>query len=209
LRQYPLTRANSRGDRRAFANGQFMLFTREAYRAIGGHASVKHALLEDLALARLIEEQGRKAGVFLAAGLFHCRMYSTWAEFKRGWKRIYIEAANRKARKLAQSSWLCRWLGSIGPAWMLCAGPLSILIIARDANMGWTLVALWPIALVVWLGALVRISALAHAPRWTAPLHIVGAWLTANLLSEAAHDLRSRKPTRWGGREYDLRARKA
>jgi chlorobactene glucosyltransferase len=209
LRQYPLTRANARGDRRAFANGQFMMFTRQAYRAVGGHASVKHALLEDLALARLIEEQGRKAGVFLAAGLFHCRMYSCWSEFRRGWKRIYIEAANRKARKLAHSSWWSRWLGSILPAWMLASGPLSAFVIAGDAHMGWTLVALWPIALLLWLGALVRISALAHAPRWTAPLHILGAWLTADLLSEAAHDLRSRKPTRWGGREYDLMARKA
>jgi hypothetical protein len=36
-------------------------------------------------------------------------------------------------------------------------------------------------------------------------LHIVGAWLTANLLAEAASDLRSQRPIRWGGREYDLR----
>ena len=209
LRQYPLTLANARDDRRAFANGQFMLFTREAYRAVGGHASVKHALLEDLALARLIEGQGRKAGVFLAAGLFHCRMYSSWSEFRRGWKRIYIEAANRKARRLAQSAWWIRSLGSIFPAWMLGAGPMAALVLAGDPHMGWTLLTLWPIALALWLGALMRISALAHAPRWTAPLHIIGAWLTANLLSEAANDLRSRKPTRWGGRDYDLRARKA
>jgi chlorobactene glucosyltransferase len=209
LRQYPLTLANARDDRRAFANGQFMLFTREAYRSVGGHASVNQALLEDLALARLIEAQGRKAGVFLAAGLFHCRMYANWTEFRRGWKRIYIEAANRKARRLAQSSWWIRSLGSIFPAWTLGAGPLAALVIVGDAHMGWTLLTLWPIALALWLGALMRISALAHAPRWTAPLHIVGAWLTANLLSEAAHDLRSRKPMRWGGREYDLLTRKA
>jgi glycosyltransferase involved in cell wall biosynthesis len=212
LRQYPLTLANAREDRRAFANGQFMLFTNEAYRAVGGHASVKQALLEDLALARLIEAQGRKAGVFLAAGLFHCRMYSSWGEFRRGWKRIYIEASNRKARRLSQSAWWIRCLGSILPAWMLGAGPLAALVVASDASMGWTLVTLWPIAVALWLGALVRISSLAHAPRWTAPLHIVGAWLTADLLTEAAKDIRSRKPTRWGGREYelpDLRTRKA
>jgi len=212
LRQYPLTLANAHEDRRAFANGQFMLFTREAYRAVGGHASVKQALLEDLALARLIEEQGRKAGVFLAAGLFHCRMYASWPDFRRGWKRIYIEASNRKAHRLAQSSRRIRWLGSILPVWMLGAGPLAALVIAGDPGVGWTLVTLWPIALALWLGALVRISSLAHAPRWTAPLHIVGAWLAANLLLEAAHDIRSRKPTRWGGREYelpDLRTRKA
>jgi hypothetical protein len=65
-------------------------------------------------------------------------------------------------------------------------------------------VALWAAALLVWVGALVRICALSRAPAWTAPLHIVGAWMTSNLLREAASDLRSRKPTSWGGREYLL-----
>jgi len=75
--------------------------------------------------------------------------------------------------------------------------------------MGWALLALWLVAVLVWLGALLRLSALSRAPAWTAPLHIVGAWLTANLLTEAARDLRSQRPTRWGGREYDLREDKA
>jgi cellulose synthase/poly-beta-1,6-N-acetylglucosamine synthase-like glycosyltransferase len=104
MRQYPLTLANALKDRRPFANGQFMLFTRDAYAAVGGHGAVKDALLEDLALVRLIDASGRKAGVFLAAGLFHCRMYADWAEFRRGWKRIYTEAAQRKPRRLSLSA---------------------------------------------------------------------------------------------------------
>ena len=43
---------------------------------------------------------------------------------------------------------------------------------------------------------------------WTAPLHLVGAWLTADLLSEAARDVRARAPTQWGGREYHPRGRR-
>lgn len=202
LRQYPLTLANALKDRRPFANGQFMLFTRDAYADVGGHEAVKHALLEDLALAQLIEAKRRKSGVFLAAGLFHCRMYADWAEFRRGWKRIYTEAAHRKPRRLSLSARWMRWLGTILPVWMLSAGPLGALVFRGDAPIGWTVLSLWPVALLLWLGTLLRISTLSRAPRWTAPLHIVGAWLTADLLSEAAHDLRRRKPTRWGGREY-------
>ncbi len=41
MRQFPLTLANARKDRRPFANGQFLLFTRNAYEEIGGHAAVK------------------------------------------------------------------------------------------------------------------------------------------------------------------------
>jgi glycosyltransferase involved in cell wall biosynthesis len=209
MRQYPLTLANASRDRRAFANGQFMLFRRDAYEAVGGHAAVKSALLEDLALARLVDAKGRSPGVFLADGLLHCRMYGDWPQFRRGWKRIYIEAANRKARRLSRSASRTRWLGTIVPVWMLVAGLGGAVIVARDAQMGWAMLALWLLALLVWVGTLVRICVMARAPKWIGPLHILGAWLTANLLSEAAHDLELRKPTRWGGRDYDLPVGKA
>ena len=163
MRQYPLTLANAATGRRPFANGQFMLFTRAAYEDVGGHAAVKSALLEDIALSRRIDARKRAAGLFLAAGLFHCSMYGDWAQFRRGWKRIYTEAADRNARRLAHSALRARWLGT-----------------------------------------LVRIAMLSDAPVWIAPLHIVGAWLIAGVLDEAATDIRSRTPTHWGGREYDL-----
>ncbi len=204
MRQYPLTLANALANRRPFANGQFMLFTREAYDAIGGHAAVRGALLEDIALARIIEARHRNAGVFLAEELLHCRMYADWPQFRRGWKRIYTEAADRRAGRLSASGRRMRWLGTLLPVWMLGAGPFGALIIGRHPTMGWTLVGLWLIAMLIWLGTLAWICALARAPAWTAPLHIIGAWLTADLLGEAASDLRSRRPTRWGGREYDL-----
>jgi hypothetical protein len=62
------------------------------------------------------------------------------------------------------------------------------------------------VATLVWLGALLRIAAVARAPVWTAPLHVAGAWLIGKLLYEAADDLGSHVPTQWGGRVYDLGA---
>jgi hypothetical protein len=115
MRQFPLTRVNGIDARRAFANGQFMLFRRDAYDAIGGHEAVKEALLEDLALARNIDAGGRTMGLFFADGLFHCRMYADWMQFRRGWKRIYTEAASRKASRLSAWGLRIRWLGTIFP----------------------------------------------------------------------------------------------
>jgi glycosyltransferase involved in cell wall biosynthesis len=206
MRQYPLTRANGLKDRRAFANGQFMLFTRDTYDAVGGHGAVKGALLEDLALARLVQDRRRNVGVFMAEGLLHCRMYANWAQFKRGWKRIYTEAANRRASKLVVAAARVRMLGVVLPLWTLGCGLYGALLVGHDLRAGLTLLGLWFVATAVWLGALLRIAAVAHAPAWTAPLHLIGAWLTAGLLSEAAQDLRSRVPTQWGGRVYDLGA---
>jgi hypothetical protein len=167
---------------------------------------VKGALLEDLALARLVIDRRRNAGVFLAEGLLHCRMYADWTQFRRGWKRIYTEAANRKAARLTVSAWRIRFLGTVLPLWTLGCGLYGALLVDRDISGGWPLLGLWLVATLVWLGALVRVAAVAHAPAWTAPLHVIGAWLTGRLLGEAADDLRSRRPVQWGGREYVLGA---
>ena len=152
---------------------------------------------------------GVRPASFVAAGLLHCRMYADWAQFRRGWKRIFTEAAGRRARRLALWSWRIRWLGVIFPAWMLAAAPLGALLVAHDAGARLDGARAWRLAaLLVWIGALARLCALARAPLWIAPLHIVGAWLTARLLGEAARDVLARTPTQWGGREYDLRADK-
>jgi chlorobactene glucosyltransferase len=209
MRQYPLTRANGLKDRRAFANGQFMLFTRDAYDAVGGHAAVNGALLEDLALARLVQDLRRNVGVFMAEGLLHCRMYASWAQFRQGWKRIYTEAADRRASRLSVAAGRVRMLGTVLPLWTLGCGLYGALLAVHDIRAALPLLGLWLVATLVWMGALLRIARVAHAPAWTAPLHIVGAWLTGGLLNEAADDLRSRVPMQWGGRVYDLGVGKA
>jgi hypothetical protein len=131
-------------------------------------------------------------------------MYGDWRQFRRGWKRIYTEAADRDARRLGHSALRARWLGTLVPLWMLGAGPVGLLLVPSAPRIGWTLVALWSMAMTVWLGTLVRIAMLSQAPLWIVPLHIVGAWLIAGVLDEAVTDIRSHAPTRWGGREYDL-----
>ena len=206
VRHYPLTKANGIGRLRAFANGQFMLFTRDAYGAIGGHEAVRTSLFEDVALACRIALVGRKGGVFIADGLFHCRMYPDWTRFRRGWKRIYTLAAACKARRLAYWGLQIRWIGTILPCWMLAAGPLGALVAVRDPGRGATVLVLFAFGLVTWLGALVRIGAIGRAPLWAAPLHLAGAWLMANVFAEGARDVRTNTPTEWGGRQYELQA---
>jgi cellulose synthase/poly-beta-1,6-N-acetylglucosamine synthase-like glycosyltransferase len=209
MRRFPLTKANGIGRFRAFANGQFMLFRRDAYEAIGGHEAVANSLFEDVALARRAADAGRRTGLFVADGLFHCRMYPDWTRFRSGWKRIYIQAADCDPSRLTEWSRQARWIGTILPGCMLAAGPLGALVALRDPERGTTVLVLFAVALATWLGALARIGAVVRAPMWAAPLHLAGAWLVANVFAEGARDVRSNKPTRWGGREYDVRAEQA
>ncbi|MCC6676236.1 MAG: glycosyltransferase [Phycisphaerales bacterium] len=200
--QYPILRANRLEDRRAFANGQFMLFSRDAYEAIGGHEAVREHLLEDLALARAIDGAGRRAGVFLADGLLLCRMYPGWPAFRRGWKRIYTEAANRKPARLRRSALRMAALGAVLPG----AGLANIALLAGPwadgTPMRAIMIAVSAAGLAAWVVAIAWVQRLGHAPIWEAPGSLIGSWIVAGILREAASDLEAGRPTQWGGRSY-------
>jgi hypothetical protein len=70
MRQYPLALANAATDRRPFANGQFLLFTRAAYDGHRRHEAVKSSLFEDVDLARLVDARKRLAGCFWQTASF-------------------------------------------------------------------------------------------------------------------------------------------
>ncbi len=84
---YPPEKVSNPALRIAAANGQFLLFKREAYRAIGGHASVKSDVLEDVELAFLAKR--RKAGLRFryAADAISTRMYRTTTAMIEGWTK--------------------------------------------------------------------------------------------------------------------------
>ncbi len=72
------------------ANGQFVLFRREAYLAIGGHASVKNHLVEDIALAREILKRSPHGLHLLncdGSELVACRMYDSFSDLWEGFSK--------------------------------------------------------------------------------------------------------------------------
>jgi cellulose synthase/poly-beta-1,6-N-acetylglucosamine synthase-like glycosyltransferase len=71
----------------AAANGQYILITREAYDAVGGHAAVAASLLEDVALARAVKRSGRKIFFRYGADAVRTRMYRTFAQLREGWTK--------------------------------------------------------------------------------------------------------------------------
>lgn len=203
IRQYPILRANRQVGRRPFANGQFMLFRRAAYEAIGGHAAARDELLEDIALSRRVHEHGLRGGLLLADGMLTCRMYRGWPEFRAGWKRIFTEAANRRPARLVRNAWWARAPSTLLPAaGVACAAYASIRLGEGPAPLAAWALGLAASGLAVWLGTLVMAHRLAGAPAWTSLAHPVGSWIVGSLLLEAARDLSAGRSTRWRGRTY-------
>ncbi len=74
----------------ATGNGQLLCFQCAAYERIGGHASVKGRMLEDVLLARKIKAAGYPMIFVDALHVVHCRMYYSFAEVWRGFsKNLY------------------------------------------------------------------------------------------------------------------------
>jgi len=69
----------------AAANGQFLLISREAYDSVGGHAAVATDILEDVALARLVKQSGRRLRFRVGKGIVRTRMYTGLRQMADGW----------------------------------------------------------------------------------------------------------------------------
>ncbi len=207
MKIFPISKVNDKNNPRAFANGQFMLFTREAYDAAGGHTAVKDDLLEDIAFARrIVQFLGRKAGIFVADELLHVRMYESYAQFREGWRRIFIEACNRNPSRLFRYGLECIVVGAGVTIIALAAIGAGILGLAlSDIPLGIAGVLTGLAALVCQQITLRRIFGLVGVPQIAALAYAYGSFAVTRIQWRAARDLRARKPVRWGGRNYVLK----
>jgi len=84
---YPPAKVSDPNARIAAANGQFLLVEREAYRRLGGHASVADKVLEDVELAVLAKR--RKVGLRFryADDALSARMYRSTGAMVEGWTK--------------------------------------------------------------------------------------------------------------------------
>src|SRR6266851_1351841 len=84
---YPPQAVNDPASPIAAANGQYLMISREAYDAVGGHAAIAADLLEDVALARLVKRSGRKIFFRYAPDAVRTRMYRSFAQLREGWTK--------------------------------------------------------------------------------------------------------------------------
>lgn len=114
----------------AAANGQCMLFTRRAYVQIGGHASVRDAVVEDVALARAIKRSGLRLRMADGSRLVCCRMYQNWPGVRDGLAKNLLAGHGNSILFLTTSTlfhllifvfpWI--WLLYGGGAWAVALG---------------------------------------------------------------------------------------
>jgi glycosyltransferase involved in cell wall biosynthesis len=128
----------------AAANGQFLMMRRDAYEAIGGHASVASEVLEDVALAHRAKSAGQQIWFGSGKGFVRARMYRSFDAMCEGWtKNLYQLLGGTPGRVYRELRTVVPWV----PLVFLLLGmklPFALLtgvalLVARHAAYGATL----------------------------------------------------------------------
>jgi glycosyltransferase involved in cell wall biosynthesis len=125
----------------AAANGQFLMIRRDAYDAIGGHASVAGEVLEDVTLAKRAKAAGYRLWFGPGKGIVRTRMYRSFDSMWEGWKKnLYLLSGGTLRAVLVEILAAVPWI----PLLLLVVGlklPLAFiaalgLLMARHAAYG-------------------------------------------------------------------------
>jgi glycosyltransferase involved in cell wall biosynthesis len=149
-RQYPPSKVSDPNSPLAAANGQYILITRAAYDAVGGHAAIAKEILEDVALARAVKASGRKIRFRYAADAVRTRMYRNFHQLREGWtKNLALLFPNPgwlavKTLRLWAMPWIVLifriLVGASTPWWwssVFVAACLLVTMRLRRANFDW------------------------------------------------------------------------
>jgi cellulose synthase/poly-beta-1,6-N-acetylglucosamine synthase-like glycosyltransferase len=152
----------------AAANGQYLLITRDAYNAIGGHTAVRESLLEDVEIARRLKQSRRRIRFRYGRDALKTRMYRTFPQMWEGWTKnlalLFPEtgalAALRALEFLVSFGGLLWFLVGLAMHQYLVAiygGVLSLAVISnffrrvRRAHFGWMNTIIAPAGLPVFV----------------------------------------------------------
>lgn len=191
--------SNAKRPEDVIANGQYLLFRRTAYDALGGHASVRDKVAEDLGLAMSAKRQGMRVHLILGPDQLVTRMYESLGALVRGWmKNVYaggIQALpeGRVVRAVFPLLLLSPILVWLAP---FAALAFSLLRAGSDGLETWSIVAS-AVMLVWWL----TVYTLIGRRPWYAVLAPIGNLVLGYIFVRA---IARGRQVKWKGREYRL-----
>jgi chlorobactene glucosyltransferase len=188
---------NARFATEKIANGQCIFFTRSSYAELGGHASVKSVVGEDMVLAQTAFARGKKVVLMLGVDQLSTRMYNSLNGLINGWRKN-VFAAGLDSMPLGTLGKIVFPFLLLTPALMQLLPPLVLLLgafgLVSKGVLLWAAIA--TIATFVWW--IVAYIQIGESPLY-AFTYPIGALLLLYIFSSAI--LRGRRVT-WKGRKY-------
>lgn len=197
---YPPAKVSDPDNRIAAANGQFLLVEREAYRRLGGHASVAEEVLEDVELAYLAKR--RKVGLRFryADDAVATRMYRTTSAMIEGWtKNLALLFHNTLATAMWRALDLALLLVLPILAIQLWSARLDVHSLAW-IGAGWLFALLWVRTLFRFYARVAK----SNFPFLDCAIAPLGLPLYVVLLYRSWFQHRILKQVSWKGRSYKV-----
>jgi glycosyltransferase involved in cell wall biosynthesis len=176
--------------RAAAANGQYMLVSRRAYEAVGGHAAVAGDILEDVALARKVKESGKPIRFRFGGEQVATRMYRSRAQLIEGWTKNLVRLFRAPV-----------WLALVRLAEFLLVMGTAALLVCSLVRGELRLASVSAVSGVVLFALFLKRIRRAHFPPDATALAFLGLPLFSYLLLRSVILYRSGRVT-WKGRTY-------
>ena len=95
----------------AYANGAFIMFRRDPYSRIGGHAAIRDNVIDDMTLARRTRLAGMRSFAVNGSAALQCRMYANMQEIYSGFaKNLFRLFSNSLPTYIAIPFFVLGWL---------------------------------------------------------------------------------------------------
>lgn len=182
--------------RGAIANGQYILIRRTTYEDVGGHEAVKNEVVEDLRLAQILCQAGKRLSIREAEAHFATRMYRSLGELIAGWSKNMATGA-RQSLPPAVAGLLMPVALLTGVTLWIVPPAVGVLVLAGVVPAGWGVWAAWitGVSAVFWGLTNRRVG----APPWYGLLYPLGSAMGLYIFLRSW--LRGSR-IEWKGREY-------
>ena len=177
----------------AMGIGAFLMIRREVYDRVGGHASLKQVILEDIGMGRLLKQAGARIRIANGREIYSIRMYHSLKEIWTGWrKNIFLAMKRSVAKTFYYIFWV---LGFVLTPWLVAGVHFWM-----GSALGWQAMALAGLALVLVTQATLCYE-LKLQQRY-ALLFPLGALVMAAIMINSMLHMLLRGHAEWRGRTY-------
>lgn len=190
----------------AAANGQYLLFRRRVYDAVGGFEAVRNEVLEDVELAKRVKLGGGKLLFLPGADWVTTRMYPTFGAMWWGWTKNLFLLYERNLGKMERAVIRLLFI-----EWLPCASFWAFTgLILAGQDRGWAYGAWIVCAIAYWLQQRSERRRLAQLgfPRRLAQYVPVGVPLLILLMLNSRWAYRRGGSIQWKGRTYPVKEKR-
>jgi chlorobactene glucosyltransferase len=187
----------------AVGNGQFLLFRRSVYEALGGHDAVRDRVDEDYRLARLAKSRGYRIRMADARDLMEVRMYSSLREIWLGWSKNVFPGLDFRLTKVARGV-INLFSGFVLPFVLLAAGVVQLVVEGPSL----LLVVGSLVSSLVWARVALAYSFLSGSARFALLTPLAALIISVILVDSARRYLRA-GGVPWKGRLYGMPQRES